>query len=347
MSAAPALENFAGQAAACDAMGSPFTATLCRLLAATLDRSSALGRRVLDWPETAAADAIALRVCGALHALARSGNAPALAAAYPPHATDPAQLAAALRVAIAAHDAVLTAYLDSPPQTNEVARSAILLGGLLTIAARTGIALDLIEIGSSAGLNLLVEQYRYQLGDYSSWGDADAPLSIDCAWTGNLPDLSTPLTIAGRAGCDRNPLDPALPQTVARLLSYVWPDQGARMARLEAALANAARSGLKVELADAADFVERQLAQPQAEGTVRVLMHTVVWQYLPDAVKIRIEAALAKAAQRADASRPLAHLTFEADNSARGGAIGLTLWPSGQREALGRADFHGRWVDWA
>jgi hypothetical protein len=345
--AAPAIANFLSQAEACDALGSPFTAAVCRLLPTLLDRNSALGRMVLDWPESAAADALALRVCGALHALARSGQAPDLTAAYPPHRLDLTQLSAALRAAIAEHDAFLTAYLDSPPQTNEVARSAILLGGLLTIAARTDLPLELIEIGSSAGLNLLVEQYRYQLGDGRSWGAADAPLSIDCVWTGQVPDLTAPLRIASRAGCDRNPLDPALPQAVARLLSYVWPDQDVRLARLEAAMANAARAGVKVELSDAADFVERQLAQPQPVGTVRVLLHTVVWQYLPEPVQRRIDAALEKAALQADATRPLAHFGFESDHTGPGGQISLTLWPSGQREVLGRADFHGRWVDWA
>lgn len=347
MTPAPAIANFANQALACDELGSPFTASLCRLLPALLDRSSALGRRVLDWPASAGADALALRVCGALHALARSGDAPALTAVYPPHVASIAELTVALGATIITHDDFLTAYLDSPPQTNEVARSAIVLGGLLTIAARTGLPLDLVEIGSSAGLNLLAEQYRYRLGDGRSWGAEDAPLSIDCAWSEPAPDLRAPLTIAARAGCDRNPLDAARPETVDRLLSYVWADQSLRMERLEAALDNAARAGLKVELADAADFVERHLAQPQAAGTVRVLFHTIVWQYLPEPVKARINAAIAKAALHADADRPLAHLAFEADGAAPGGQVSLTLWPSGQREVLGRADYHGRWVNWA
>ena len=41
---------FRDQAEWCAKLGSPFTALVCATLAAHLDRSTAVGRRVLDWP---------------------------------------------------------------------------------------------------------------------------------------------------------------------------------------------------------------------------------------------------------------------------------------------------------
>jgi hypothetical protein len=345
MAEAFSIQNFLQQAEACEQLGSPFNAKLCRLLAKTIDRTSAFGARLLDWPKTAAADAVALRACGALHALARSGRQPTLSAAYPPHPNT--ALEQILADVIAAGDGFLTDYLDSPPQTNEVARSAIILGGLLTIAAESSNRLELIELGSSAGLNLLLDQYHYRLGDDRDWGARNAPLSIASQWTGTMPDLTLSLDITRRTGCDQNPLDPSSAQTRERLLSYVWPDQSERMARLEAALGNAMKSPTRVVNEDAAVFAERQLELPQDAGTTRILMHTIVWQYLPKPTQWRIEAAMHAAAARADARHPLAWLRVEADNQRRGANVSLRLWPSNQQRSLGRADFHGRWVEWA
>src|SRR6188768_2606982 len=81
---AAVLRNLEAQAATCDALGSPFSANVCRALAEGLDRSTATGRRALGWPGNATADALALRLLGALHALVLSGADDGLAAVYPP-----------------------------------------------------------------------------------------------------------------------------------------------------------------------------------------------------------------------------------------------------------------------
>ncbi|GLQ54857.1 DUF2332 domain-containing protein [Devosia nitrariae] len=342
----PSLKNFLQQAEACDELGSPFTAALCRLLAHTVDDGSAFGRRIVNWPDTARADAMPLRVCGALHALARSGTEPVLTAQYPPHRFDREALRTAIKGAITRHDQFLCDYLDSPPQTNEVARSAIILGGMLIVAREMDMPLEILEIGSSAGLNLMFDSYSYDLGNSRHWGRTDAPLTIACDWRGEIPALDVPLTVRSRAGCDQNPLDPRSERTVERLLSYVWADQFARMERLTAAFGHAARTGLTVKKADAADWLETRLARPQATGITRVLFHTIVWQYLPKPVQGRAAAAIAGAAMAATAERPFAHLAYEGDNERPGGAVRLTLWPGGESRFLGRADFHGRWVEW-
>jgi hypothetical protein len=344
-------DQFLQQAAGSPALGSPFIGALAGLLAERLDRGRGFGRRILDWPGDPHKDALALRACGALHALARSGHEPALTAAYPPAPTDVDRLWSAIEGALARHDDALTAFLDSPPQTNEVARSSMILGGALHVVARTGLPLALYEIGSSASLNLAFEKYRYDLGDALSWGAVEAPLTIRSEWRGSLPPLQHAIEVASRQGCDRNPLDAANPADADRLMAYIWPDQGYRLERTAAALKLAADEGRKAERIDAAEWVEREFARPQARGTCRLLFHTIVFQYLPPETQARIEVALAAAASRATTDAPVAHFAFETDYNPDGHNVGapmtLRIWPNGDTLNLGRADYHGRWVEWA
>jgi hypothetical protein len=339
-------KDFHRQSLACTALGSPFTGRVCALLAERLTDDTAFGHRILNWPGQPQRDVLPLRATGALNALSRSGRAATLAAAYPPHEADNETLAAAIAEGIAAHDAFLAGFLDSPPQTNEVARSGSLLGGALHLAAMTRLPVDLYEIGSSAGLNLGFDRYAYKLGG-ENWGRAGEGVHIEQQWSGALPPLDAPLAIRSRHACDRNPLDPSSEETRERLMAYCWPDQMARKQRLEAALESAARSGFRVENADAADWVERHFARPGTPGGVRLLMHSIVWQYLPAEVAARIAAAMEKAGTAATPDAPVAWLRVEPEsNQAPTAAVKLTLWPTGETRTLGQADFHGRFTRW-
>lgn len=340
-------DHFERQVEACNALGSPFTANLCRLVAENLENDTAFGRRVYNWSGDPRDDALSLRVCGALHALARSGAEPALTAAYPPAEYDEAALWAAVAAVIPAHDDWLTAFLDSAPQTNEVARSAIILGAALHVAQRTGLPLEVFEIGASAGLNIGFDEYRYDLGDGVAWGRARAPVTIACDWRGNLPPLDSPLSVVARAGCDLRPLDPASADDAERLMAYIWADQDYRLKRTGAALRLAAAEGRTVAAVDAGEWVEAKLAQPPAPNTCRFLFHTIVWQYMPSETQQRIEAALATAAAVATPETPLARFAFEPDHTSSDGLMTLTIWPGGETRILGRAHFHGRYARWA
>ena len=70
------------------------------------------------------------------------------------------------------------AALAVPPQTNEVGRSAALLAGLFDVVAASGVRrIRLLEIGASAGLNLLLDRYAYR-GDSWQFGSADSTVQF-------------------------------------------------------------------------------------------------------------------------------------------------------------------------
>jgi hypothetical protein len=348
------VQAFRWQAQSSRNLGSDFHALLLDLLAERLGdpepQATRVGQRVARWSDRAIADALPLRLVGGLHALVRAGRVPRLARLYPPTSPSAAELWPEVLSTLQAQDDFLHDFLDSPPQTNEVARSSIFLGGALLIAAQTGLALRWHEMGASAGLNLHFDRYRYELG-HDVWGDAAAPVVIRSAWQGRGPDLTAALSVASRAGCDIAPLDPSSASARERILSYVWPDQGERLARTTAALALAGSAAERVSQEPASTFVTRHFGAEAEEGVVRTLAHSIVWQYLPKSERDAVRQALALAGARATARAPVAWFRMEADGAVagsqeRGAALTLTLWPGGEEREVGRADFHGRWVRW-
>jgi hypothetical protein len=338
------LAHFQKQADACAELGSPFTSAV---LEATMDllaaRDPAL-EPVVRFAGDAKAGALALRVAGALHRLAQDGRDHRLAELYAhPDASRARRSAPLLSSALRANRDRLETYLAHAPQTNEVARSAMLLGGFLMAAHAWRLPLAVLEIGASAGLNLLFDRYRYDFGDWS-WGAQDARLTITADWTGSQPPAGK-LIVADRLGCDRTPLDLRDDEARRRLRSYLWPDQKTRIERLDQAIATALADLPRVERADAADWVEAQLAQPRRER-VTVIVHSIVWQYLGDETQGRITEAIIRRGAVASVDAPLAWLRLEPEPGAVRPGLRLTSWPGGDERLLGLGDYHGRRMTW-
>lgn len=348
---------FLDQAEFCDRLGSSFTGLLCRALADGIDGSSDIERLILDWPGDPSpfADSLPLRVAGALHFLVRAHRVPELAQLYPPRAVpEPAMLLAAARGALRGESGFVRDFLKSPPQTNEVGRSAAIIAGCLEIAARTQLPLGLFEIGSSAGLNLIADRYAYQFGavrwapDRTSGGPTkklEGP-TIACEWQGRPPAVDAPLRVRSRRGCDRHPLNVADPAQRERLLAYVWADQRERLARLNAAITVMLSQPVVVETSDAARWLDAVLTPDAEPNIARVVFHSIVWSYLDSVSRARIEARLAQIGAAASADNPLAWLRLELLGKNEPAALRLTMWPGGTDELLARAHPHCAWIRW-
>ena len=332
-------DAFEVQASNCAHLGSPFTARVLRTVAGVLDRTTPLGRRVLDWPgEVGPSGAsVPLRLAGGLHALALAG-AP-LAGAYPPHELDDDVLRDALARALRDHAGHLDAWLDGPPQTNEVRRSVALIPAAHLLAARHGLPIALSEVGASAGLNLHFDRFALEAPGFRL-GPSEPALTLSPEWDGPPPP-DAPFGIAERAGCDVAPLDPSDPADLLRLRAYLWPDQPHRRALTDAA----ARAAVtRVERADAVDWLRGRLAE-RRPGRLHLICHTVAWQYLPPEAQAEGNALIAAAGARATPDAPLARLGMESDGQPEA-ALTLTTWPGEEAESLARVDFHGRHVAW-
>ena len=132
-----------------------------------------------------------------------------------------------------------------------------------------------------------------------------------------------------------------------RLKAYIWPEHEVPFARLEAAIAAATAKAPDLVQMNAADFVERELARPQAPGTTRVPMHSIVWQYVPKDQQARVTAAIEAAGARATLERPLAWIALEANRTLLNHGLMVRHWPGGGEETLlAAAHAHGAWLEW-
>ena len=337
------IESFTTQAAYCEANGAPVTAALCRALASAVDKTTRTGAAVLAWSGHPVHDALPLRLASAVHGLWRAGSAPTLASLFG-GGGDAESNAAVLRGVLLRHDAELLPWLDGPPQTNEVGRSAQLMTGLLEIAARHGPCIELLEIGSSAGLNLMLDRFRIELADVVT-GPHDAPLTLTPEWCGPPPP-AVAINILTTRGVDVAPVDATTELGARRLLAYVWPDHPARVTRLTFALTMLRAAPPRVDTDDAVAWLAARLAEPQAAGVTRVLMHSIVWQYLGKARQQRITAAMEAAGALATAQRPLGWVRVEANRTVHKHEITLRSWPGFRKSILlGHAHPHGFWVE--
>lgn len=329
-------EAFEAQAGYCEALGSPFMVRLMTLLAERLTDETEVGRHLLSWPgdPDPRADALPLRFAGALHALKLDGVA--LADVYPPNEVRDADLWAGLVRAFEVFPERIIAALSSPPQTNEVRRSAAVLPALSTLAKLHTEPVALYELGTSGGLNLRLDRFALTTPG-GAIGDPESPVRHAPDWSGAMPPTDLP-NVVRRGGVDRAPVDPTTETGRLRLLSFLWPDQPERLERTEHAIALARSHPAEILQADAGEGLADLFAD-HPEGARAVIFHTIAWQYFPAATQAHVQEVIAAA------QFPVSRIAMEGDG---GQSARISVWPDARGKALtlGRCGFHGQWVHW-
>ncbi|MFL9840653.1 DUF2332 family protein [Sphingomonas sp. ST-64] len=337
----PAHGELRRQSRIARALGSPFVAAVLEAGDRQLHHGPRTSDLVRNWPDDPSAAALAMRFNAALHALARRGDIPALSALYRSGHGD---LDDVIARTLAAQDGFIARWMQTPTQTNEVARAAAFAAALMLLRRETGMPAELLEIGSSCGLNLNLARYAYDLGGTPA-GDWDSPVRIRPDWRGESP-MGAPLEVIDARGVDLNPLDAGDPGARARLLAFVWADQPRRIERLKAALRVACAYPPQVDRADATLWLPDRLAEAQRPGVCRVVLHSMVLQYLGAANRAAVVDAIEAAGMQATDARPLARIGFEWTPARDEVHLSLTRWPSGERRVLAVCHPYGDWIDW-
>jgi hypothetical protein len=296
-------------------------------------------------------------VLAALHDRVLADPGSELAAWFPTVASDPraGDVGPVLARFMAAHAAELHRIVTTrSTQTNEIGRCGLLVPALGRLAAEVG-PLALVDVGASAGLNLLLDRYEY---DYVPGGrvGASSTVRLEVGTRGAVPVPAELPPIAARVGLDRHPVDLTDARAVRWLRACVWPDQRDRLARLDAALEIAARHPVDVRHGDAVTDLADAVAAVAGDGHP-VVMNTWVLSYLAVAERRAYHAELQRLGGVHDLSWVFAespaqtpglpHPDGLADQHVT--ALGLVRWRDGQArvEHLGVAHPHGYWLHWA
>lgn len=290
------------QADACRMIGSELYAGLLERVAADVGELGPTWDVLRGHEEDPRFSVLGLRLLGAVNRLVLTGRERALAEAYA--SRDASQAWERLRDTLSRNAAELRDSLERPVQTNEVGRCAALLFGFLAVSAETRLPLRELE--------------------------------------GQRPELPRSVEVASRRGCDAAPIDPTTPEGRLALLTFIWPDQSERIARMRAALEIAATEHVAVDHEPAAAWAQRMLAE-SVPGQATVIYHSIVSQYLSDGERDALFGGIAEAGARATADAPLAWLRMEpADDRAN---LDLTVWPGGEERRLARVGYHGTPVE--
>jgi hypothetical protein len=224
-------------------------------------------------------------------------------------------------------------------QTNEVQRSWGLVPAFLSVS--DGRPFDLLELGPSAGLNLLWDRYRYR---YSSgtWGEGTFELTGDDRVPPPAELFERHVSVGRRRGVDLNPIDVTTDHGALLLQAFVWPDQPGRADRLRRAIDVVRADPPELLQGDYVELLPALLAD-RREGEQLLVFQSASTQYLDVAGLERVRSSLREAASDA----PLVFVSTANAPEHNGYALEVEHHPQGRVTRLGVLDFHGEWLEWA
>ncbi len=283
---------------------------------------------------------------GAVHCLLLGGVRHPLRDFYPSLAGDaalpPEDSGPALLDFCRAHPAELRDLIRTRlVQTNVVKR---VFGLRMALATLPPEPVHLVEVGSSAGVHLYADRYRYEIGG-RVYGRSDATVSVSTEWRGQgpPPDLDAVPPIASRVGIDLNPVDITDAAERLWLRALVWPEDGHKADLLAAALDGVAKDPPPLLAGDAAE-VCRSLSLPRGEP--RVVFHSAVRMHVPQKHRAAFDAAI----DALGSEGPLYHVWQEPPTAPHTGFRPAPLdaimchGPDGRPTPVVRAEGHLEWA---
>ncbi|NTW01574.1 MAG: DUF2332 domain-containing protein, partial [Oscillochloris sp.] len=228
-------------------------------------------------------------------------------------------------------------------QTNETRRCAYLLPAFQVVANISGQDLALLEIGPSAGLNMLWDRYHYDYNEFQV-GDARSPVRITTELQGPTrpPIPDHPPTVAWRCGIEISPPDLGNADAVRWLEALIWPEKIERLTRLRAAIAMAQAAPPPIISGDALKLLPTFIAKAPSDTALCIYHTHVIYQFSP-AMREQLDGILAIAGQ----TRPIYRLSCEGMD-VEYPQLTLTINKGGISEEwlLARVSGHGDWVEW-
>ena len=260
-------------------------------------------------------------------------------------------------VALARADRVRELVATRRTQTNEIGRCALFLPALAAVAAEAG-PLALVDVGASAGLNLLLPHYGFDYGEHGTI-DGRTSIVLPCSLRGVAPEgFAAPdrvPPVGSAVGIDMHPVDVLDDDAVRWLRACVWPDMADRFSRLVEAIGLARQHPPVVHSGDAVDGIAALVMSSGRSGHPVVLTSWVL-NYLPTDRQREFVERLDRIGSTTDLSWVIAESPAETpglpvatgDPAEVLTVVSLVRWRGGERTIarLGTAHPHGYWLHW-
>jgi hypothetical protein len=218
-------------------------------------------------------------------------------------------------------------------QTNECRRCAALLPAIWEGALDR---FHLVEVGTSAGLNLALDRYRYRWGSLE-WGP-ESPVNIRSELRGREPKPRD-IEVLSRTGLDLNPVDANDPDERLWLEALIWPEHHERRARLSAALEMVRGIPMEFVRGDALETLGPTLESIPGIEPVVVMSAFIGLQISPGQHEMLAE-IVASFRERREMLHVSAEARVRGENSAH-----INVDDGGRVREIGRLQSHGEWVE--
>ena len=240
-------------------------------------------------------------------------------------------------------DTLVAILAERRVQTNEVGRCAVLYPVFAHLAERINHQpLALIEIGTSAGLNLNWDLYRYRYDGTGEYGVDGSSVVVSSEVHGRQkpPLPSTPPAVASKVGVDFNPLDLSVPEDAFWLRSLVWPEHTERAERLAGAIELTRKNPPHLVQGNGVDLLAELIEEIPSDNMPTIFHTFALYQFPED------QARLADALHQLSRQRDIALISMEQRRPES--EADLSIFKAGEpiTERLATCHPHGKWVAW-
>ena len=224
-------------------------------------------------------------------------------------------------------------------QTNEIRRCSYLMPAFGVIARDDrDRPLALVDVGASAGLNLLWDSYRYSYSDGSTYGPADSGVLVDAETRTPMPSIPSQFPrVSFRVGIDLAPVDLSDDEEYRWMMALVWPDHTDRAELLAAARKIWLETPPEILVGDAVDVLPDVLASVPADATL-CIFHCHTLNQFPVEARSAFYQVLRQESER----RTVYHVPSEGER------MSVDRIENGRTTTMlsARRNAHGRWIEW-
>ncbi|HDX9588952.1 TPA: DUF2332 domain-containing protein [Bacillus pseudomycoides] len=238
-------------------------------------------------------------------------------------------------------DEIISLLKSKLVQTNEVRRCAYLYPIFCYIYSVVKKPLSLIEIGTSAGLQLLWDKYSYSYETNGIYGDRNSRVHITSEIKGNhTPSFLLPSPpVASKVGLDLHINDLNNFEDYLWLKSLIWPEHEERIALFEKAATCLIENPVELIEGDGVALLT-EVVEKLPEDTVICIFHTHVANQMPEKSKYELLEKIKTIGSKRD--------VFHLYNNMWDRNLHLDYYIDGveYQQTVGETDGHGRWFDW-